>query len=79
MKNLHSGLLLVLVLVMVAFVATVSGSRASEGKSANAISPAAEWGTIMYPKPSTNIRTKRSLSSEINGQLKTGQPVSPNS
>ncbi len=75
MKNLHSGLLLMLVLVMVAFVATVSGSRASEGKSANAISPAAEWGTIMYPKPSTNIRTKRSLSSEINGQLKTGQPV----
>ena len=77
MKKLHGGLLLAL--VTVAFIATTSGSRAAEGKSATAISPAAEWGTIMYPKPNTNIRAKRSLSSEINGQLKTGQPVSPNS
>ena len=73
MKKLHGGLLLAL--VMVAFIATVSGSRAAEGKSANAISSAAEWGTIMYPKPNTSIRAKRSSSSKINGQLKTGQPV----
>ena len=41
----------------------------------NAISPASEWGTIMYPKPNTNIRAKRSAASTLKGQLKTGQPV----
>ena len=41
----------------------------------NAISPASEWGTIMYPKRKMNIRAKRSVASTLKGQLKTGQPV----
>ncbi len=40
-----------------------------------AIAPAPEWGTIMYPKPNTNIRAKRSAASLLKGQLKTDQPV----
>jgi outer membrane protein assembly factor BamD (BamD/ComL family) len=41
----------------------------------NAIIPTSEWGTIMYPKPNTNIRAERSTASKLKGQLKTGQPV----
>jgi hypothetical protein len=41
----------------------------------NAIRPAAGWGTIMYPRPNTNIRAKRSATSTLRGQLKTGRPV----
>ncbi|MHB8909610.1 MAG: hypothetical protein ACYDAA_12115 [Syntrophales bacterium] len=36
---------------------------------------AAEWGTIMYPARTINIRAKRSAASKLKGQLKTGQPV----
>jgi hypothetical protein len=36
---------------------------------------ASQWGTIMYPKPNTNIRADRSAASKLEGQLKTDQPV----
>ncbi len=33
------------------------------------------WGEIMYPKPKTNIRAKRSSASPLKGQLRADQPV----
>jgi len=41
----------------------------------NATIPTSEWGTIMYPKPNTNIRANRSSASKLEGQLKTDEPV----
>jgi uncharacterized protein YgiM (DUF1202 family) len=46
-----------------------------EQKKPSAVSPSSGWGTIIYPKSNTNIRTKRSWSSKLKGQLKTGQPI----
>ncbi|MBM4270547.1 MAG: AMIN domain-containing protein [Deltaproteobacteria bacterium] len=40
-----------------------------------ALSFAADWGTIMYPRGKTYIRAKRSVHSKVRGQLRAGQPV----
>jgi outer membrane protein assembly factor BamD (BamD/ComL family) len=54
------------------------GAYADESRSRreelSAATPPA-WGAIMYPKPKTNIRAKRSADSKLKGQLKEGQPV----
>ena len=36
---------------------------------------AQDWGTILSARSKTNIRAQRSLSAEIKGTLKAGEPV----
>lgn len=52
-------------------------SRREELSSVNVhpANPVQAWGTIMYPRPNTNIRAKRSAASGVKGQLKAGEPV----
>lgn len=55
------------------------GAFANEARSRQRILSAGgtteEWGKIMYPRPQTNIRAKRSVSSPVKGQLKADKPV----
>lgn len=53
---------------------SAAGARMGR-KKPNAAGFPSEWGTIMHPVRTINIRAKRSAASKLKGQLKTGQPV----
>lgn len=53
---------------------SAGGARMGRKKPGAAGFPS-EWGTVMYPARTINIRAKRTTASKLKGQLKTGQPV----
>jgi hypothetical protein len=77
MKRMVVRIFLAVIMIFIAGADAIAAVDEAQSKreALSAVSTPPAWGTIMYPRPRTNIRAKRSATSSLKGRLKEGRPV----